>query len=70
MGVYKIRVANPQNNKGKSSGYRCVVLFDRIHNVGALVYLYSKSEQTDLLPSQENDAMKLADSYYKEIKDD
>lgn len=70
VNVYKIRVANPQNNKGKSSGYRCVVLFDRIHNVGVLVYLYSKSKQTDLMRSQENDAIKLADNYYKEIKDD
>ena len=51
-GVRKARVADPSSTRGKSGSYRYLYLYlehaGRIH----LLYLFSKSEQTDLSPEQ------------------
>ena len=51
-GVRKARVADPGSSRGKSGSYRYLYLYlehaGRIH----LLYLFSKSEQADLSPSQ------------------
>lgn len=49
--IYKLRIKNSDNNKGKSSGYRLIyyiVTSDKI----ILVTIYSKNEQSDISTKQ------------------
>lgn len=45
--VYKVRIKNSDNNKGKSAGYRVIYYLKKDEQV-FLVTLYSKSEQSDI----------------------
>lgn len=45
--VYKVRVKNNDNNKGKSGGYRVIYYVKTETNI-TLVTLYSKSDQGDV----------------------
>jgi len=41
--IYKIRLKNSSNNKGKSAGYR-VITYTKIENILFLIAIYSKSD--------------------------
>ncbi len=45
--VYKVRVKNSDNNKGKSAGYRMIYYVKQQDSI-ILLSLYSKSEQADI----------------------
>jgi mRNA-degrading endonuclease RelE of RelBE toxin-antitoxin system len=45
--VYKVRVKNSDNNKGKSAGYRMIYYAKQQDSI-ILLSLYSKSEQADI----------------------
>jgi mRNA-degrading endonuclease RelE of RelBE toxin-antitoxin system len=45
--VYKVRVKNSNNHKGKSGGYRLIYYVKTIDRV-ILVTIYTKSEQSDI----------------------
>lgn len=45
--VYKVRIKNSDNNKGKSAGYR-IIYYVQIPDSVVLITLYSKSEQGDI----------------------
>jgi mRNA-degrading endonuclease RelE of RelBE toxin-antitoxin system len=47
--VYKVRLANPDAKKGKSGGFR-VIYYLKTQEFILLINIYSKSEQTDMLP--------------------
>jgi hypothetical protein len=49
-GVYKIRLVNQSNNKGKSDGYR-VITYTKIEDMVLLVDIYSKSDTSNLKES-------------------
>lgn len=52
--VYKVRVKNSDNNKGKSGGYR--VIYQRTENSEIiLVTIYSKSDQSDIATQEIRD---------------
>jgi len=42
--LYKARIKNTDNNKGKSGGYRLITYLQLINNDLTLIYIYSKSE--------------------------
>ena len=42
--VFKVRVANSNKNKGKSSGYRLISYLEIIENELHLLYIYDKSK--------------------------
>ncbi|MCK9636311.1 MAG: hypothetical protein M0R41_08540 [Methylobacter tundripaludum] len=44
--IYKLRVKNSDNRKGKSAGYRIIYYLKTAANI-VLVTIYSKSEQSD-----------------------
>ncbi len=46
--VYKIRLKNSSNNKGKSSGYRVYYLYKDSNNLIILLYIYTKNEFPNL----------------------
>ena len=46
-GIYKIRVQNKSNNKGKSGGYR-IITYTKIEDTVLLVYIYSKSDTENI----------------------
>ena len=46
-GLYKVRIKNSDNNKGKSAGYR-IITYARIKDEIFLVDIYSKSEMENL----------------------
>lgn len=46
--VYKIRLKNSSSNKGKSSGYRVYYFYKNEKNTIVLLYMYSKSELSNL----------------------
>jgi mRNA-degrading endonuclease RelE of RelBE toxin-antitoxin system len=45
--VYKVRIKNSDNNKGKSAGYRMIYYVKKEDSI-ILLRLYSKSEQSDI----------------------
>ena len=45
--IYKLRVKNSDNRKGKSAGYRIIYYLKTAANI-VLVTIYSKSEQSDI----------------------
>ena len=45
--IYKVRVKNSNNHKGKSGGYRLIYYVKTIDRV-ILVTIYTKSEQSDI----------------------
>jgi mRNA-degrading endonuclease RelE of RelBE toxin-antitoxin system len=45
--IYKLRVRNSDNRKGKSAGYRIIYYLKTAANI-VLVTIYSKSEQSDI----------------------
>jgi mRNA-degrading endonuclease RelE of RelBE toxin-antitoxin system len=49
--VYKVRLANPDAQKGKSGGFR-VIYYLKTQEFILLINIYSKSEQTDMPPSE------------------
>lgn len=55
-GVYKVRVANSDANRGKSGGYRLLTYLQIIDNKVTLIYIYSKSDLENL-SEQELDEM-------------
>jgi len=46
-GLYKVRIKNSDNNKGKSAGYR-IITYARIEDEIFLVDIYSKSEMENI----------------------
>lgn len=49
--VYKLRVKNSDNRKGKSAGYRVIYYLKTAENI-VLVTIYSKSEQSDITTNE------------------
>lgn len=49
--VFKVRVKNTDNRKGKRSGYR-FIYYLKTHNEVILITIYSKNEQTDISSEQ------------------
>ena len=45
--VYKVRIKNSDNRKGKSGGYR-MIYYIKTHQQIILITIYSKSEQSDI----------------------
>ncbi|PHS20537.1 MAG: addiction module antitoxin [Kangiella sp.] len=45
--LYKVRLKNSDNNRGKSAGYRVVYYLQTAEEI-ALVTIYSKSDQSDV----------------------
>ncbi|MDD2780165.1 type II toxin-antitoxin system RelE/ParE family toxin [Sulfuricurvum sp.] len=43
-GIYKVRIANSDKNKGKSAGYRLITLLKVIESNIYLIYIYDKSD--------------------------
>lgn len=43
-GIYKVRIANSDKNKGKSAGYRLITLLQVIESSIHLIYIYDKSD--------------------------
>jgi len=43
-GIYKVRIANSDKNKGKSAGYRLITLLKIVDTEIYLIYLYDKSD--------------------------
>ena len=49
--IYKLRVKNSDNRKGKSAGYRIIYYLKTVVNI-VLVTIYSKSEQSDITANE------------------
>lgn len=59
-GLYKVRIKNSDNNKGKSAGYR-IITYALIEDELFLVDIYSKSEMENIA----NEAIDLIVKQYK-----
>jgi mRNA-degrading endonuclease RelE of RelBE toxin-antitoxin system len=60
LNVYKARIKNSDNRKGKSAGYRIIYYVKKEDEI-FLVTLYSKSEQGDISPQS---VQKIIDSWH------
>jgi mRNA-degrading endonuclease RelE of RelBE toxin-antitoxin system len=49
--VYKVRLANPDAQKGKSGGFRLIYYLKTTEFI-LFINIYSKSEQTDMSPTE------------------
>jgi len=50
--VFKVRIANSDKNKGKSSGYRLITYLAIIKNELQLLYIYDKSKLANLTENE------------------
>ena len=62
-GLYKVRIKNSDNNRGKSAGYR-IITYTRIEDEIFLVDIYSKSEMENIA----DEAIDLIVKNYKKEK--
>ncbi len=65
----KIRVADVKHDYGKSSGYRCIVLVDCVHNCAFLLHIYKHGQGKDdeLTKEDKNKLRKLVDEYIESL---
>lgn len=49
--LYKVRIKNTDNNKGKSGGYRLITYLQLRENELTLIYIYSKSDLENISES-------------------
>ena len=61
----KIRVVDVSRSKGKSSGYRCIVLVDFVNNSAYMLHLYrhGHGENDNITKSDSNKLKGLVDEY-------
>lgn len=66
----KIRVADEKHDSGKSSGYRCIVLVDYVHNSAFLLHIYKHGQGKDdeLTKTDKNKLRKLVDEYVESLE--
>lgn len=66
----KIRVSDPMRNKGKSNGYRCIVLVDRCNYLGFVLHIYrhGHGEDKNISQSEKNSVNKLLEQYALKVK--
>ena len=62
--LYKVRLKNSDNNKGKSAGYRVVYYLQTADEL-ALITIYSKSDQSDVSSDELRDFV----NNYKDVSD-
>jgi len=62
----KIRVSDPKSKKGKSGGYRCVILMDEEKQTGILLTLFRKVDRQDLTQIEKKNVCKLVEIYAKQ----
>lgn len=63
----KIRMANRSINKGKSSSFRIIILYDSYNRLAFVLHIYSKKESDNLTNKEMNLLRLMADSYLKTI---
>lgn len=63
----KIRIVDIKNKDGKSNGYRCIVLNDKINRVGYLLHIYKHSQDDNIKDKEKNELRKLTDEYVKSL---
>ncbi|QNM90553.1 type II toxin-antitoxin system RelE/ParE family toxin [Aliarcobacter cryaerophilus] len=54
--IFKVRIANSDKNRGKSSGYRLISYLKLIENELYVIYIYDKSDMENI---NENEIDKL-----------
>lgn len=59
----KIRVVDMERKKGKSNGYRCVVLCDMIENEGYLLHIFNHNDKDNLSPTEKTKLKALVNQY-------
>lgn len=61
----KIRCQIESSNKGKSSGYRCIVLVDNKEHIAYLLHIYTHKEKDNISNKENNQLHKLVEEYIK-----
>ncbi|MDE6504881.1 MAG: type II toxin-antitoxin system RelE/ParE family toxin [Clostridia bacterium] len=62
----KIRCADRLKKKGKSDGFRCIVLVDNVIHYGFILHIYPKNETENITKKEENGLKILVETYVKE----
>jgi mRNA-degrading endonuclease RelE of RelBE toxin-antitoxin system len=65
--VVKIRIADADSNKGKQSGFRCIVLIDSKRDHALLLHIYHKKYKKNLSSDDIQDFAKFHRSYLSPI---
>ncbi|VEU79996.1 type II toxin-antitoxin system RelE/ParE family toxin [Haploplasma axanthum] len=61
--ISKLRIPDECSNKGKRSGYRCIILVDLDEAIIFLLHLYSKSKKKNLDKKEEKNLERLLSEY-------
>ncbi len=65
----KMRIIDDNNNKGKSSGFRCIVIVDEIRKWCIVLHIFKKSDKLNISNDENNKLKKLFNKYVKSLKD-
>lgn len=64
----KIRTEDSDRNKGKSGGYRCIVLVNEIDTIGYILHIYRHKDKDTISSKEKNKLRKLTDEYASSLK--
>ncbi len=67
VGVAKIRSEDKKQNRGKSNGFRCIVLVDTHNKFAFLLHLFTHSKKDNISREEHNSLKKLVDEYIESI---
>lgn len=67
--LYKIRLPNPTMSKGKSGGFRLILLLNSLNEEIILLYVYPKIGPAGKKDIEEGEEEKLIKGYLEELKD-
>ena len=67
VGYAKIRCNNLKHQKGKSNGFRCIVLVDSHNFIAYLLHVYTHSDKDNISKTEQNKLRLLVDEYVDSI---
>ncbi len=67
LGFAKVRCGDEKHKKGKSNGYRCIVLVDSQNELAYLLHIFTHSVKDNISKKESNSLKKLVDEYIDSI---
>ncbi len=67
LGFAKVRCGDKKHKKGKSNGYRCIVLVDSENELAYLLHIFTHSVKDNISKKETNRLKKLVDEYIVSI---
>lgn len=65
--ISKLKITDRSSNKGKSSGFRCIVLVDNLNFLCILLHIYKHSDKDNITKSEKNKLRNMLEHYVSSL---